>query len=161
MLFPRSALALLCAAPLVILAANPPVVKQVPAQQTSPASGTEMFKSYCASCHGADAKGHGPAALAMQIPPPDLTLLAKNNHGKFPDRRVYTSIRGDVNSGAHGSAACPYGEISFRKWPTPAATTVNRPCASPLSAAISNRCSRSSCTHAALDEAVSSPGRLK
>jgi mono/diheme cytochrome c family protein len=36
-----------------------------------------MFKEYCASCHGADAKGHGPAVRALKVAPPDLTMLSK------------------------------------------------------------------------------------
>ena len=55
-----------------------------------------MFKQYCASCHGLDAKGHGPAVPALKVPPPDLTSLTKNNHGKFPEPRVFQAIKGDV-----------------------------------------------------------------
>ena len=74
-----------------------------------------MFKAYCASCHGADAKGQGPAAAAMRVPPADLTLLAKNNNGKFPDRRVYAAIRGDVNLAAHGSNTMPVWGTIFHE----------------------------------------------
>lgn len=38
-------------------------------------SGKEMFKTYCATCHGEDARGHGPATAALKVAPPDLTLL--------------------------------------------------------------------------------------
>ena len=41
-------------------------VKHEAAPMTSPASGKEMFVSYCASCHGKDAKGDGPAATSPQ-----------------------------------------------------------------------------------------------
>ena len=48
---------------------------------TPATSGEEMFASYCADCHGRDGRGfvqaHRPAA-------PDLTVLAKKNHGHFP-----------------------------------------------------------------------------
>jgi mono/diheme cytochrome c family protein len=37
-------------------------IKHVPITATSPASGQEMYKTYCAVCHGTDAKGNGPAA---------------------------------------------------------------------------------------------------
>ena len=43
---------------------------------TSPASGQEMFMSYCAPCHGKEGKGNGPAAGALKISPIDLTALA-------------------------------------------------------------------------------------
>lgn len=31
-------------------------------------SGREMYKQYCSACHGATAKGDGPAAYALKIP---------------------------------------------------------------------------------------------
>ena len=90
------------------LSADPPVViKKTPVAAVSPAAGPEMFKQYCAACHGADAKGHGPAAAALKSPLPDLTLLAKKNQGKFPGKHVLAAIRGDVNLTAHGSKDMP------------------------------------------------------
>jgi mono/diheme cytochrome c family protein len=98
--------------PLVAFAADAPVIKRVPVMATSPAAGPEMFKAYCAACHGADAKGRGPAVPALKVPPPDLTVLSKNNHGKFPDQRVYTAIKGDNSVIAHGSVDMPvWGEV--------------------------------------------------
>jgi mono/diheme cytochrome c family protein len=70
-------------------------------------SGKEMFRSYCASCHGEDAKGHGPAAQALKIAPPDLTSLAKQNKGKFPTEYVNTVIVHGADTPAHGSADMP------------------------------------------------------
>lgn len=70
-------------------------------------SGKEIFKAYCASCHGEDAKGHGPAALALKLAPPDLTLLAKRNGGKFPAEHVNTVIVHGVDTPAHGSTEMP------------------------------------------------------
>ncbi|HEY3837693.1 MAG TPA: cytochrome c [Bryobacteraceae bacterium] len=114
MLSVKLALSLMCVLPVVTLAGDAPVVKKVNAATTSPASGPEMFRQYCAACHGADAKGHGPAAIALKIPPPDLTVLSKNNHGKFPDVRVYSSIRGDATFSAHGSSDMPVWGTLFR-----------------------------------------------
>ena len=70
-------------------------------------TGKEMFKGYCASCHGEDARGHGPAAQALKIAPPDLTMLARENKGKFPADYVKTVIVHGVNTPAHGSAEMP------------------------------------------------------
>ena len=39
------------------------------------AHGAELFKTHCASCHGADATGNGPVARALRHPPADLTLI--------------------------------------------------------------------------------------
>jgi len=70
-------------------------------------SGKEMFRAYCASCHGEDAKGHGPAVPALKVAPPDLTLLAKRNNGKFSADYVNTVVAHGVNTPAHGSAEMP------------------------------------------------------
>lgn len=82
-------------------------IKHVPAKETSPASGQEMFNSYCASCHGKDAKGDGPAASALNTPPADLTALAKKNGGKYPDMKVTSVLRGEAKVVAHGTQEMP------------------------------------------------------
>jgi mono/diheme cytochrome c family protein len=71
------------------------------------ASGKALFQQYCASCHGDDGKGAGPAAVAFKIQPPDLTALSQQNHGKFPRERVVQAIRGDRMQSAHGSTDMP------------------------------------------------------
>lgn len=70
-------------------------------------SGVVMFSQYCASCHGKDLKGSGPAAVALKVPPPDLTTLALRHGGKFPSEYVAASIRNGGNRAAHGSAEMP------------------------------------------------------
>jgi len=84
-----------------------PVVKHVPITQASPNSGSEMFDSYCAVCHGKDGKGSGPAAPAMKTPPTDLTALAKNSGGKYPASHVAAVIRGQAATPSHGSQDMP------------------------------------------------------
>ena len=112
----RFILSCLCLFALSAFAADPKVViKKTTAVATSPASGSEMFKQYCATCHGIDAKGHGPAVPALKVPPPDLTVLARNNHGKYPSTRVYTAIRGDVSVAAHGSKDMPVWGLIFHQ----------------------------------------------
>ena len=81
-------------------------VKKEPVQATSPSSGSEMFHSDCAPCHGADGKGNGPAAASLKNPPANLTQLAKKNDGKFPADHVTTVLRNGA-SGAHGSSDMP------------------------------------------------------
>ena len=100
-----------------------------PASPTSAASGQEMFRSYCASCHGVDAKGSGPAASALKVAPTDLTQLAKKSGGKFPTDRVRTAIEGDANYPGHGSKDMPvWGTIflSMRGSGDPKAVVVQR-----------------------------------
>lgn len=87
-------------------------VKHVPAPLTSPASGSEMFKAYCASCHGTDGKGNGPAAVALKVPPTDLSSLSKTNGGKFPSAKVAATLRGEADIAAHGSKEMPvWGKV--------------------------------------------------
>jgi mono/diheme cytochrome c family protein len=71
------------------------------------ASGQALFQQYCASCHGDDGKGAGPAAVAFKVQPPDLTALSRQNRGKFPRDRVVQAIRGDRKQSAHGSTDMP------------------------------------------------------
>lgn len=82
-------------------------IKHVPMKQTSPASGQEMYKSYCAVCHGIDGKGNGPAAQALKVPPSDLTTLAAKNGGKYPALKVSAIIGGEEVLAAHGSKDMP------------------------------------------------------
>jgi mono/diheme cytochrome c family protein len=90
-------------------------VKHVPAKETSPASGEEMFNSYCASCHGKDAKGDGPAASALNTPPADLTALAKKYDGKYPEMKVTSVLRGEAKVVAHGTQEMPvWGPVFWR-----------------------------------------------
>jgi mono/diheme cytochrome c family protein len=79
----------------------------LPVEKTSANDGKQMFTSYCASCHGIDGKGHGPAAAALKTQPTDLTAISKNNHGKFPDTHVVTVLRFGTETPAHGSAQMP------------------------------------------------------
>lgn len=83
------------------------VIQHVPIKATSPVSGKDMYTSYCAVCHGTDGQGGGPAAPALKVPPTDLTLLSKNNGGKYPSLKVSASIRGESALPAHGSKEMP------------------------------------------------------
>lgn len=74
---------------------------------TSSYSGADMYKTWCASCHGTEGKGDGPAAAALKKSPADLTQLAKKNGGKFPTERVRDYIDGTKATAAHGSREMP------------------------------------------------------
>src|SRR5579872_4983484 len=69
--------------------------------------GPELYRAYCATCHGADGKGNGPAAEALKTKPADLTALTRNSHGQFPVARVRDTITGDSVVAAHGSREMP------------------------------------------------------
>jgi mono/diheme cytochrome c family protein len=66
-----------------------------------------MYAQTCASCHGVDAKGHGPVAAMLKVPPPDLTTLSTRHSGKFPRDYVTSVILGGINVQSHGSARMP------------------------------------------------------
>jgi len=89
------------------VAENKTSLKHVPITSTPSNSGKEMFNSYCAVCHGKDAKGSGPAASAMKAAPTDLTALAKSNGGKYPAAHVAAILRGQASTPSHGSQDMP------------------------------------------------------
>lgn len=89
-------------------------IRNAPPPETSPASAPDMYRAYCAACHGQDAKGNGPAAPALKTAPPDLTVLSRNNGGKFPSFRVANIIQGDEAITAHGSQDMPMWGDVFR-----------------------------------------------
>jgi mono/diheme cytochrome c family protein len=73
--------------------------------------GKSEFQSSCASCHGMDGKGKGPVGAQLKVPPPDLTVLARNNNGAFPTNTVYETIEGSKTIAAHGVREMPvWGE---------------------------------------------------
>ena len=81
---------------------NPPLV--IPSM-----SGQDLYNFYCATCHGLDAKGHGPVASALKVPPANLTLLTRRAGGAFPREKAVGFIAngGNTLGGAHGSNAMP------------------------------------------------------
>ena len=91
-----------------------PTVKHATAPPTSPASGKEMFMSYCASCHGKDGRGDGPAAGALKQAPADLTMLAKRNGGKYPSDKVTSILRGQTKLVAHGQDMPVWGPVFWK-----------------------------------------------
>jgi mono/diheme cytochrome c family protein len=78
---------------------------QLPATYVSP--GKQTYKEYCASCHGLDGKGHGPAAWSLRKQPANLTTIAKRHGGKFPDEYVKGVLEFGPGFSAHGSSEMP------------------------------------------------------
>ena len=107
-------------------AQNKPAADKVAAPRPIASSGKQTYMQYCASCHGSDARGNGPAAFVLKTPPPDLTTLAKRHDGKFPYEYVYDVLRFGTRIVAHGSSDMPiwgpifgsmdnYDEVAVRK----------------------------------------------
>ena len=82
-------------------------LEKAPITPSNAASGQQMFKDYCAACHGANGKGDGPAAELLKTPPADLTMLAKNNNGKFPADHFEAVLRFGAAGHAHGTSDMP------------------------------------------------------
>ena len=81
--------------------------------------GRKLYADYCASCHGANGRGNGPASASLKTPPPDLTRIASRNGGTFPTERVIEIIAGSANSkSSHGSREMPiWGPVfSVAEW---------------------------------------------
>ncbi len=79
----------------------------IPVNKTAATDGKQMYTSYCAPCHGVDARGNGPVADSLKKQPTDLTVLSKQNHGKFPDTHVVAVMQFGTDVPAHGSAQMP------------------------------------------------------
>jgi mono/diheme cytochrome c family protein len=95
------------------------------------ALGQKLYTQYCASCHGPDGKGNGPAGAKLDPKPSDLTQIAKKNGGKFPFYETMLLISGRDPQGqnqdtdlpglagvpkAHGDPKMPvWGEVFSRE----------------------------------------------
>jgi mono/diheme cytochrome c family protein len=84
-----------------------PAVAKGPTPGTIAASGKQTYMRYCASCHGVNARGDGPAAFALKTPPPDLTTLANRHGGRFPYEYVSEVLRFGTRILSHGSSDMP------------------------------------------------------
>jgi mono/diheme cytochrome c family protein len=69
--------------------------------------GSDLFRSYCAPCHGTTGRGEGPVAPALKAVVPDLTTIAQRNAGNFPAKRISDMIAGEDVVVAHGSREMP------------------------------------------------------
>ena len=98
----------LAAGTAVLAAATPPA-------RVTVESGSALFRSYCASCHGTEAKGDGPLAANLRVAPADLTGLARRNHGKFDAEKVRRAIDGRGPREIHGGSDMPVWGDAFKR----------------------------------------------
>jgi len=78
--------------------------------------GADLYKAYCATCHGVDGKGVGPMTEWLKIKAPDLTRLTLREGGKFPLARVQRIIAGEENiTAGHGTREMPVWGPVFSK----------------------------------------------
>ena len=86
------------------------------AQTTEPKhaiAGGELFRTFCAVCHGTAARGDGPLSSSMVRKPADLTEIAKRNGGVFPSELVFRTIDGRQPVRGHGGPDMPVWGDAF------------------------------------------------
>ena len=86
-------------------------LQQKPGGSTDP--GPQLFRTYCASCHGVNGRGAGPAAEQLRKTPPDLTKYTARNGGVFPSERLRQVIDGR-GAAAHGDREMPVWGDAFQ-----------------------------------------------
>jgi hypothetical protein len=84
-------------------------------KQPSIASGQETYLKYCASCHGKDAKGDGPAAFVLRTPAPDLTTLSKRHENKYPAGYVSVVLTFGKSFARMDRRICPSGDPASKR----------------------------------------------
>lgn len=95
------------AAAVAIQVASRPALAETP--------GKADYDQNCASCHGADGKGNGPALKTIPgIHPPDLTLLTTKNGGTFPKDEVTDAIDGRKQIPSHERLNMPFWGVTMQ-----------------------------------------------
>jgi mono/diheme cytochrome c family protein len=103
---------------------QPPKVVEKPATAISSVAGSDTFREYCAVCHGIGGRGNGPAASALKVPPPDLSMLQKRNDKSFPEDQIRAMLLGQRPLPSHGSADMPIWGAIFRELEDKPVTTL-------------------------------------
>jgi mono/diheme cytochrome c family protein len=74
-------------------------------------SGEDLYRRFCASCHGVEGRGDGPVAASFRVEVPDLTQTARRMQDKDARDRIVRIIDGRYILGAHGTRLMPvWGE---------------------------------------------------
>jgi mono/diheme cytochrome c family protein len=76
-------------------------------------NGAELYKRFCASCHGENGNGEGPVAPILKVMVPDLRLIARRHGGKFPADQIQRIIDGRDIKIPHGTRAMPVWGYEF------------------------------------------------
>jgi mono/diheme cytochrome c family protein len=106
---PRMVSAVSVGVVLLVFSCSPPVQegkeRKTPSIQT--VNGAQIFRDYCATCHGVDGRGNGPTTSALRYKVPDLTEISKRTGDKFPSVRIRNIIEGTETLTGHGSREMP------------------------------------------------------
>ena len=89
---------------------SPPTPPSQPAAapaSPAPVQADALYKQYCASCHGPDGKGNGPAAAALSVKPADHTNPAVMS--KISDTELFKAIKEGGQAVGKSPAMPPWG----------------------------------------------------
>jgi len=89
-------------------------IKVENAQSGTSFKGDDLYRQFCGVCHGADGKGNGPASGALKVKATDLTLMTRQNNGKFPELHLKNILLGVDQVAAHGNAEMPTWGDTFK-----------------------------------------------
>jgi mono/diheme cytochrome c family protein len=78
-------------------------------------SGEDLYKQFCAACHGVEGRGNGPVSKSLNVEVPDLTLIARRNGGTFPRDRIEKIIDGRYMLAVHGTRTMPLWGDTFTR----------------------------------------------
>ena len=86
-----------------------PAPSQPPPSAATPApvQADALYKQYCASCHGPEGKGNGPAAAALPMKPADHANPAVM--GKISDAELFKAIKEGGQAVGKSPAMPPWG----------------------------------------------------
>jgi mono/diheme cytochrome c family protein len=97
---------LLNAIPLIVMLSVSAAAQDKPPRD-DPNSGRMLYRTYCATCHGVDGRGNGPAAGTLLTPVPDLTTITLRRAGEFPAGEMAQVIDGRQPLPAHMRGEMP------------------------------------------------------
>jgi mono/diheme cytochrome c family protein len=84
-------------------------------QPRNAALGSDLYRTYCATCHGQTARGDGPLAASMRRTPPNLTEISKRHKGTYPRELVFKIIDGRERVPGHGGPDMPVWGDAFMR----------------------------------------------
>lgn len=77
-------------------------------------SGSNTYRTYCATCHGEKGRGDGPMAESLRFHPADLTRLAKRNGGDYPTETIRRIVDGRDPVEGRGGPDMPIWGDAFK-----------------------------------------------
>jgi mono/diheme cytochrome c family protein len=99
----------------IVMIAMPAVLsagQTTPQKEEAVRQGQQLYRTHCASCHGAAGHGDGPLTQYLNVPPANLTGIAARNRGVFPADVVHRIIDGRRVLKTHGDSSMPiWGDV--------------------------------------------------